>query len=242
MAKGSFVTRIPLTIPSCVAWIDAANISDTSILSSGNSVSSWLDQSGNKNHATQATTGSQPKTNTRTISGKNAIDFDGVDDFLTFTSNKAVSAPFTIFVVAQVDTTAGQTIIGRQTAATAGQWTLIKNGSFNIFQTYGFGSGGIAGGGVKTYNSNPNIHTVSFGNGTTAKYQLNNDTIASDNVVVNGYDNNVATPLVIGSSVGTSGFMKGCIGEIVIYSRILTTNEISFINRYLSNKWGIAIS
>lgn len=218
-------------------WADFADTS--TITDTSNAVDSVADKSLNSVTLT-ATTTQRPTTNTRTLNGLNVLDFNGSSNFMTFSPNSVVSEPFTIFVVAQVDATTAQTIIGRQTAATAGQWTLIKNGGYPIFQTYGFGSGGVAGGAVKNYNNNPNIHTISFANGATTKYQLNNDTIATDGVVVSGYNNSVATPLVIGSSVGTGNFLNGCIGEIIIFAGVLTTDEINEITSdYLNSKWGV---
>lgn len=235
---------VPEVIPTVLnpqnAWIDFSKTDR--IQASGNEIVSSTDLFNNGNNLSQATSINRPKTGIRTLNGLNVADFNGVSQSLSFPSNKVVSQPFTIFVVAQVDATTSQTIIGRQTAAIAGQWTLLKNPGFPIFQTYGFGSGGIAGGGVKTYNSNPNIHTVSLAEGSTVKYQLNNDTIASDNIIINGYDNNVPTTLAVGSSVGISNFLDGAIGEIIIYGYVLSANQIAAINRYLSRKWGIAIS
>ena len=60
-----------------VLWLDA---SDTAtITQSANAVSSWLDKSTNARTFTQTTASAKPTTNTRTVNGKNVIDFDGND-------------------------------------------------------------------------------------------------------------------------------------------------------------------
>jgi len=62
---------------SPVLWLDA---SDTAtITQSANAVSSWLDKSTNARTFTQSTASAKPTTNTRTVNGKNVVDFDGND-------------------------------------------------------------------------------------------------------------------------------------------------------------------
>ena len=68
-------------------WLDASDTS--SITASSGSVSQWNDKSGNASNFTQATGANQPTTGTRTINGKNVIDFDGTNDFLECSSSTA---------------------------------------------------------------------------------------------------------------------------------------------------------
>jgi hypothetical protein len=62
------------------AWYDASDLS--TITESGSSVSQWDDKSGNARHITQTFGSDQPTTGIRAIGELNAIDFDGVGDFL----------------------------------------------------------------------------------------------------------------------------------------------------------------
>lgn len=225
---------------TCVAWFDFAD--GRTIVSSGGAVSKVWNKSGVSNHLTQGTASRQPITGSRTQNGLNVLDFDGSNHAMVFDLNTAVSQPFTFFIVATVDVTTNQTIIGRQTAATAGQWTIVKNGGFSIFQTYGFGSGGIAGGGVITYNPNANIHTVSLAEGSSVSYQLNNGSVATDGVLISGYNNGVATALMLGASPGYSNFMNGAVAEIIIYNGILNASQKKQICEYLGRKWSITVS
>jgi hypothetical protein len=245
MAKGSFITKTPLTIPSCVAWIDAADAS--TITSSGGLVSKIINKVGSGNNVQQLTASAQPKNNTRTLSGLPVLEFahDGTrNDFMVFDNNDPLDAPFTVFCLGQSDqnyTASGQSFMGRQTGAASGQWVLLRNGDFPIFQTYLFGSVGDSGG-IQTSNNNANIHTISFLDGGRLNYKLNNNT-AVQGSIASGYNNAVATPLAIGASNDTLGApLDGIIAEVVIYNRVLTDSEIINVNRYLANKWGIAIS
>ena len=60
-------------------------------------VSTWYDQSGNANDATQITTTSQPKIVSAGALVTGGLDFDGVDDF--FDSNPSLTQPVSIFGV-----------------------------------------------------------------------------------------------------------------------------------------------
>lgn len=242
------ITPLPLLIePSyCQAWLDMSDISAANMTSSGGLVSKILNKAGNGNNVRQATSSAQPKNNTRTLNGLPVLEFahDGTrNDNMVFDNNNPLDEPFTVFCVAQSDQyIAGpdQGIIGRQTAAISGQWVLVRNGSFPIFQSYLFATGGDSGS-TQPANSNPNIHTVTFQSGGKLRYQLNNNT-ATEGTTRSGYDNSVATGLAIGGSNPSNMSLDGFIAEIIIYNKVLSASQITQINQYLSRKWGITIS
>jgi hypothetical protein len=248
MAKGSFISKSPLIIPGCIAWFDMSDISSTNMISSSGLVSKVMNKVKGGNNLQQATSSAQPKNNTRTINGLPVLEFahDGTrNDIMMFDSNDLVDQPFTVVLMAQSDSHGtAQAFIGRQTAAIAGQWVLLRNDTYAIFQSYLFGSAGGDSGSVHTSNNNPNIFTVWFTDGDKLNFKLNNNT-ATQGATRSGYDNAVATPLALGGSNGNSNAsasLDGVVGELIIYNRVLTSSEITQINRYLSNKWGIAIS
>jgi len=236
---------IPELIPTVInpqnAWFDFTNT--RSIQTSGNDVVSVTNLFGNGNNLGQTISTKRPKTGTRAHNGLNVLDFDGVDDFLNFNSNDAADEPLTIFVVGKIDVSAKiQTFIGRQTSFVPGQIIIVKNESFNIFQAFNFGALGASSGVALNANLNPNIHCVTFQNGSSLKYGLNTSSLSTD-AAISGYDNSVATGLAIGASSNSGGFpLQGWIGEVIIYGYVLTTEQINGINRYLSTKWGIALA
>lgn len=239
-------TPLPLLVEpsSCVAWFDMSDTSSANMTSSSGLVSKVLNKSGTGNNIQQATSSAQPKNNTRTLNGLPVLEFahDGTtNDFMVFDLNNPVDVPFTLFAVSQVDSTGNQTIIGRQTSSISGQWTLVKNGGFPIFQTYAFGASGPSSGTTKVYNSNPNIHCVKLAEGLALEYSLNNDTPNIAPVVLTGYDNSVATSLNLGASPGGTNSLDGAIAEVIIYNKVLSASQITQINQYLSRKWGITI-
>lgn len=217
-------------------WLDA---SDTStITETSGAVDSIADKSLNSVGLT-ATTTQRPTTNSRTQNGLNVLDFNGSSNYMTFSTNDLVDTPFTVFIVAQVDDTTQQNILGRQTGPVAGQWTLVKNGGFAIFQTYAFGALLPATGTVKTFNTNTNIHCTYLEDGSALQYQLNNDTPSSDTNTLSGYDNSVATALVLGASPGGGNYLDGAVCEIITFSGILSSSDRTEIATYLNNKWGV---
>ena len=81
------VVEVRRSSDSSYANFTAAEVADGTLVTwvgAGNDgfVSQWYDQSGNNNHATQSTFGSQPKIVDGGSLVSGGVDFDGVDDFL----------------------------------------------------------------------------------------------------------------------------------------------------------------
>jgi hypothetical protein len=85
-------------------------------------VVTWYDQSGNSNNATQSTSGSQPQiyngTAVLTDNGKPALDFDGSDDGLNFTSTGYNINNLSTFVVARQFGTAQASMVFAMSGST----------------------------------------------------------------------------------------------------------------------------
>ena len=101
-------TWTPADIPNLLLWLDATDA--TTITSSGGEVSEWADKRLNGTVVTQTVTGKKPKTGIDTINGKNAIYFDGIDDFFDLPSavrdiGKGANC---VFIVMRSDHIAGE--------------------------------------------------------------------------------------------------------------------------------------
>lgn len=232
-----------------MAWFDMSDTSTANMTAASGLVSKIINKCGNGNNLQQTTVSAQPKNNTRTLNGLPVLEFahDGTrNDIMIFDTNDVLDQPFTVVLVGQSDQQhAGfdQAFMGRQTAAISGQWVLLRNGSFAIFQSYLFGTGGDSGA-TQTSNNNPNIFTVFFQDGDRLNFKLNNNT-ATQGSVRSGYDNNVTTLAAIGGSNGNSNVaasLDGFIAEIIVYKTILTTPQLDLLNQYLSRKWGVALT
>jgi len=102
-------------------------------------VTTWYDQSGNANNATQATAANQPKIVSSgtlvTENGKAAVDFDGTDDNLNTSAFEMTSA-FSVFGAFNMSATSGyRALISHNFVSagsaylTQGRWLLTRTGS-----------------------------------------------------------------------------------------------------------------
>jgi hypothetical protein len=92
-------------IPGLVAWYDASVASSITADGSGY-VSQWNDLSGSGFHVSQATGTKQPRTGSRAIRGRNALDFDGGDVLGSGTTGTAIigaSTGYSLFAVVEHD-------------------------------------------------------------------------------------------------------------------------------------------
>ncbi len=109
-------------------WLDASK--NNSIITNGNTIQSWNDQSGNNNHAVQATSSRQP--NLTTIEGHNAIEFTGLqylDIPHAASLNSSTTEGYQLFVVAKIysDHTSPDfrtSIISKVHGGSGGQWGI----------------------------------------------------------------------------------------------------------------------
>jgi len=92
-------------------------------------VSTWYDQSGNANDATQATTTEQPKIVDAGSLVTGGIDFDGVDDVLEMSNMFSGTTAVSQFIVGNADTTAiSESMVaqGNTSGAAGGAWHITS--------------------------------------------------------------------------------------------------------------------
>jgi len=176
-------------------------------------VTTWYDQSGNGNNATQATAANQPKIVSSgtlvTENGKAALDFDGTDDFLR--DSFTIGNPATLFVIAQapslnkfiIDTGVGVNINSLWTTTSADQIRWLNGSGIIVSYTHGTQAlfSGVSNGSSSSISVNGSITTGTLG------------TTAMDGVSIGVAGNdNIATHL------------DGTIQEIIIYASDQSAN------------------
>ena len=253
-SSGAAAPFTPASIANLKAWYDA---SDTAtITASGSAVTQWNDKSGNAYNVTQGTAGQRPVTGTRTQNGLNMIDFQSNDVLLAATAanwtfmNNATGA--TVFVAAFYDTDN----IERWIYSTSGGTTANVGGSAyvaandNLAGDITRGVGGTAAAstnsmGVLTDNTAKYFSLKVDGANATAANRLlariNGGAEAGGNVQTSAIStSDPFQPLYIGAydTAGSNGF-NGGICEIIIYSGILSSGDITLVNSYLATKWAI---
>lgn len=230
------VEKTPLTIPGCLVWLDFSDPS--TITSSSNLVSAVKNKANSLVTFTQATGASQPTTSATTVNGLNVLSFSNSGAGTGLDSASGIfntNTPFTIFCTAQINNT---TTFGN----------LMAQGSGGSAQGYMFSNSvaypskklGTQVGGSQTTTTNIpnafNVFSLTY-NGSLVSMLINGVSGASASATPASNTN----AITIGNANGYSFGLLGTMGDVLIYNRYLSTSEQTSINRYLANKWGIAI-
>jgi len=212
-----------------------------------NLISLWKDiniQTSQRKIISQETSSAQPKYITSAFNGIiPAVRFDG-NDFFAFDSAFMNGSDFTIFVV-EKRTSAGVNsyFIG---GGSAGVFHLgYKNSSEIRVGQYGAVNINFFDYAIPTFNSSKTIsriHSFMMSGSNGKKYWLNGgenpDASSANNSLLSGYFGHIG-----GAEIGSNNlFYTGDIGEIIIYSKELSTKERKEVEDYLSKKYGIVIS
>ncbi len=215
-------------------WYDATQ-------QAAGAVTSWADKFSNVGAATQGTGAQQPICTANQINGRNGLVFTGSSSqtlLIPSGINTLPTGDSTIFIVGKRATASGNTEIMTALGVT-GTGTNREYLRFNTAEQID-GQNNIAGVPVSQActTTTASIHRFRR-SGTTQAVSVNNaaETINTSATNETGVDGSY-----IGSRLGTSQFLTGVIGEIIIYNRSLSTAEYIAVSQYLSQKWGIAIS
>jgi len=226
----------PSTLSGLKVWLDGSDSS--SIIHSSGAVSQWSDKSGNANHFVQATSPNQPTTNTRTLNGKNALNFDGNSDMLSCTNASALAiltGQCTVFCVASRDVLTGDYTLLTSGGAGTGAWGVSNNDtSANARQTTQWG--------VSTLPVTNDLlaHTIGMhtNGATNPSNRVFRDGIFGGTYSDSGSTVTVATLINLGAVNTGFGWWDGAIGEVLIFNRALSNTELNNVGNYLKSKWG----
>jgi hypothetical protein len=220
-------------------WLKA----DAGVTTSGTNVTQWVDQSGNGNNVTQATTTNQPQLQTNVFNGQPALYFSGPTNFLNNTTQNAVTAgaPRTVFaVVKSLCSSDGITpICFRRTAYVH---CLQTYSGTNYIYTDGISNNITTTATLfDTVKTKQTIATyVTGGTGTAMQYRQNGVLQPTSGATVTtetGF-----TGFTIGrredNSYANYGQTEGWIAEIIVYNSQLNTTDIAAVENYLANKYG----
>ena len=210
------------------AWFDASDLS--TITESGGSVSQWDDKSG-ANHFVQAIGANQPITDTRTLNGLNAIDFNGTGAFMEHGTNLSFPDGLSIAVAFDQDSTAtSKRIVGVYNAVSKASFVLDSD---NYLRYDGAASAGSVsatiGAHIRVASKSANaLVQTGFVDGSS---NVSDTAALVDSASVKL---NVGTPVV-----ALNQFFNGIIGEIVLLDYEATTDNRQNLEGYLAWKWGM---
>lgn len=219
----------PITsIPNSLQWLDAADTS--TITQVAGAVSQWNDKTSNGNHVTQGTGAQQPITGSRTINGRNAIDFNG-------TSHRLFS-PAGMYNIAMGDNTfasvaAADSLIGVKRLMSAGTSTppdygVFYNGAVQFGARNGSSSATMAG----VFDAGQ--HILGFKRSGTSVIPFYDIESAPQLV---GSNTSINSMRIGNNSGGNTDYFDGPVAEINFYTRQLTTLETTALFGYYKSKW-----
>jgi len=202
-----------------------------SFVGAGNGfVSTWYDQSGNGNNATQSNASSQPKIvdsgSLILVNSKPSILLDGVSDCLATTS-LSLSQPISYYHLHKVNTIASNKYYFDSTESLAAQRNVNYYSNLNVLSM--FAGSAIYNGGIDT---NQHLFAVNFNGATSSLYKDSAITIAESNVGTGSLEG-----LTLGAhNSQASNFMHLNYQEVIIYNNSFTNRaEIeSNINSHYS--------
>lgn len=210
-------------------------------------VSQWNDKSGFGNNATQGTAASQFSIVPNSQNGKAGLLIDSTDDIMQVSSlvPNWNGINFTVFAVAKMLATddAFRGLIGNRFGAGSANWWTLGRSADSDDMAVEIGDAGnvnYVNTGVDPIGAGTEIFTFQKSS-TNGIIYLNNVLKETYNASANNFGGATNTLSIGRWLVDTQGW-GGLIYEAIIYTRALTTAEIAQVNRYLSNKWGVAIS
>lgn len=229
----------PRTIADIVHWWDAA---DSSTYPSD--LSTWTSKAGAKAVASQTIAANRPTTTT--VNGKNAILFDGSNDGFNFTGTARTDETWIIAAAQTADQSGTRTLVND---GGNGDGINIARSSARLFDTsWGSSTDGVGRLRVQ-YAANA---AMPYG---PAIASVVRSVAAGGFVFIDGTQRssvvNSATSFTTSGSVGmqrigyynsTTFQFQGWIGEILCWSRALTTSERQRVERYMGKKWGITVA
>lgn len=241
----------PKSISGLVGWWDPSD--SATVTTASGAVSQLNDKSGLGRNATQGTANNRPSYS-GTINGRNVMTFDGTNDFLvTGLESNTLTGFATFFCVCQAsadwtdaDANNKSPLYGRNSSDLAASYGL------NLSNISGNNALNVTwrGGGFNAING----PTVAKGTPQLLVGSLNSTTRFRR---VNGTATNVSLAGTAGTNAAAGNFLnigqdppagvlnrfwKDLIGEILVYDRTLTTDEIKKIESYLGKKYGITVA
>ena len=228
----------PSSLSSLIGWWDADDTS--SITHTNGAVSQWADKSGIGNHLVQTIDGDSPVTGTRTLNGRNVLDFGGVNDFL-ISSGVSVGPSLSMIMVCAIDDVDSDRDCILSMNADDNDFQIEANSApeFNMrFHSSGLVTNdGIQGaddysGAARSFslvldatNSEVNLEVAQALVATDASY--NGSLSASQDIRVFANRNGVHTT-------------DGAVAEIVLTQSVISSTERTNLYAYLSSKWGVS--
>jgi len=239
----------PASISGLAVWLDATAsstlfdaVSGGSQVAADGTVARWEDRSGNGWHATQGTQNNRPVMRASELNAKNALEFDGSDDWLQIAENGIGNGgDLTVLVALRFNSSLSGTrvILNKGDTATFGStvWELeAGNPWFGYANNAWFASTGTA--------ALPMNETVVVGGITIARVSqllLNGENAGSASSEADGVNDIQQFIGVMAGGSSGAGNCPATIGEVLIYDAAVSTANLDALHSYLFAKWGVVL-
>jgi hypothetical protein len=218
----------PRRITGLALWLDAADTSYNA------SAGTWTDKSGNGRNFSQATVNNRPIVSSVTQNGRSILEFDGTNDQLIHNSNFLQVANCTLFAAfRRLGSPFGGVISSAGNADRSP--CIVTDGS--IAYVRGFANASLS--------ISPAINSFNITSGTVtdgASVIFTNGTQVDSDAASGTLDTSQSTTAIGTFRQAAANYLNGYIGEIVVYTRVLTTAERRTVEAYLGRKWGITVA
>jgi hypothetical protein len=201
-----------------IGFDGSGNLDTTAISTFGGSdsltVSRWYDQTGNQNHATQGTAGSQPQiydgSTVTDVIGRPGVDFYNViDRYMQFSEIASSGSDFTVSYVGALNGDSRNSIVGLRGTGTSN--TRYIRTSFQKINVSGYQSA------YGTIASGLNEYSIIVTNQSQAGTVYRNNS----SIVTGTTDSALAFDTIGGTDTGNAGVHS----EIVIWESVLSTTD-----------------
>jgi hypothetical protein len=226
-------------------------VADSLSISSGSSVSNWVDSVGGKS-AAQTVAGNQPQLFKNVLNGHNTVRFtSAASQFLTVAaadSPLSGAGDFAVVVVFRTSTSgnAGSSfyqntgLLGADVSGVTQDWSLVINGS-ELGAGLGAGNSGCNAdlsvyGGTVT-DGNPHIGAY-VRSGNIIRLYVDGAIVAEQTALCTGA--RIACPFEMGAMTTAPYFFNGDIAEVRFYNQALNAGEMSSLSRTLAGTYGIS--
>jgi len=225
---------VPTLLSGCILWLRA----DIGVvLSSGTSISTWADQSGQGNNATSAA--AQPTYSTNAMNGLPAIKGNGSTQYMT-TAAFTIGASTTIFAAVQPSAapqSAYTRILEQQNSSTYYLGVDTNGTKYKLIVNDNTSPYGVAQGGTVTSTANTIV---------TGTYASPAGTVYVNGVSVGSDSFTAPTPAsqtlyIMESFNASNAYWNGYLAEAIIFNRGLSASELMRVHRYLGARYGVVV-
>jgi hypothetical protein len=234
----------PLLVGNCTLWLDAADQSTLTL--SGSNVTRWNDKSGAGGNGTATNT---PVLSRAVFGGRQSILFASNAYFSGATANTGTT--LSCFAVVQLTTIATPTgnnmrVLSLGTPSnydydSVGRIAAINVNYSTVPDTFGvYRSSGQWASATSGVSSNTPYIVSSILNGSVATSHLNG-TLGPRSLATTGTF--AITSYAVGNqTLPTTEFLRGYLGEVLLFTSALTTTQRQQVEGYLARKWGLLTS